>query len=307
MPTSPRSPATASSRCAAHCSTSTRWGASSPVRIDLFDDRIDSIRIFDPETQRSTGQFGAPAPAAGARIPARCAGGARVSRPLSGPLRRRPEPLGSCIARSAMASRRRVSSITCPCSIDAARVAVRLPARAARCSSIPPTRARARDCCGTKSSSATSSGATTLNARARSARDLPAARRAPGPGRCDASHRGVAAQGCRRMAAADTELSVAAATHAAAQPARRRIRAPRFRAFLHGFAGRALLAAESAGRREILLELLRGRGIEATQFEDWHAFTGRHGARRPHRLTLSRRTAPRRPAAGAHHRRADLR
>ena len=42
--------------------------------------------------------------------------------------------------------------------------------------------------------------------------------------------------------------------------------------FLNGFAGRTLLAAESPGRREILLELLHGRGIEATPFEDWHAF-----------------------------------
>ncbi len=32
-------------------------GSESPVRIDLFDAEIDSIRGFDPETQRSTGQF----------------------------------------------------------------------------------------------------------------------------------------------------------------------------------------------------------------------------------------------------------
>ena len=32
-------------------------GSESPVRIDLFDAEIDSIRVFDPETQRSTGQF----------------------------------------------------------------------------------------------------------------------------------------------------------------------------------------------------------------------------------------------------------
>lgn len=30
-------------------------GASSPLRLDLFDDEIDSIRSFDPESQRSTG------------------------------------------------------------------------------------------------------------------------------------------------------------------------------------------------------------------------------------------------------------
>ena len=43
-------------------------------------------------------------------------------------------------------------------------------------------------------------------------------------------------------------------------------------AFVLGFPGRVLFAAESAGRREILLDLLRGRDIEVTLFEDWRAF-----------------------------------
>ncbi len=33
-------------------------GAGAPIRIDLFDDEIDSIRTFDPESQRSTGEMG---------------------------------------------------------------------------------------------------------------------------------------------------------------------------------------------------------------------------------------------------------
>lgn len=32
-------------------------GAATPIRIDLFDDEIDSIRTFDPESQRSTGEM----------------------------------------------------------------------------------------------------------------------------------------------------------------------------------------------------------------------------------------------------------
>ena len=32
---------------------SSRWAARTPLRIDLFDDEIEAIRRFDPETQRS--------------------------------------------------------------------------------------------------------------------------------------------------------------------------------------------------------------------------------------------------------------
>jgi transcription-repair coupling factor (superfamily II helicase) len=42
--------------------------------------------------------------------------------------------------------------------------------------------------------------------------------------------------------------------------------------FLRDFPGRVLLAAESAGRREVLLELLRGRNIAAAQVAGWQAF-----------------------------------
>jgi len=42
--------------------------------------------------------------------------------------------------------------------------------------------------------------------------------------------------------------------------------------FLHGFKGRALIAAESAGRREMLLDLLRRRAVAATIVDSWAAF-----------------------------------
>ena len=40
-------------RSAARCSTCFRWASAMPVRVDLLDDRIESIRRFDPESQRS--------------------------------------------------------------------------------------------------------------------------------------------------------------------------------------------------------------------------------------------------------------
>ncbi len=42
--------------------------------------------------------------------------------------------------------------------------------------------------------------------------------------------------------------------------------------FMQEFPGRILLAAESAGRREVLLELLRGRRIQTQQVDGWQAF-----------------------------------
>ncbi len=45
-------------------------------------------------------------------------------------------------------------------------------------------------------------------------------------------------------------------------------------AFLEGFEGRVLFAAETTGRRESLLELLRGCGLQPGVFENWGAFLG---------------------------------
>ncbi|MHB8745942.1 MAG: transcription-repair coupling factor [Gammaproteobacteria bacterium] len=44
------------------------------------------------------------------------------------------------------------------------------------------------------------------------------------------------------------------------------------RSFLDGFSGRVLFAAESAGRREALLDLLRGNDIQPQPLEGWQAF-----------------------------------
>jgi transcription-repair coupling factor (superfamily II helicase) len=44
--------------------------------------------------------------------------------------------------------------------------------------------------------------------------------------------------------------------------------------FLDAFPGRVLLAADSAGRREVLLEMLRRQGLAARVLPDWRSFTG---------------------------------
>ena len=45
-------------------------GMDEPVRLDFFGDTLESIRTFDPETQRTTDQLRAPRPRAGRRVPA---------------------------------------------------------------------------------------------------------------------------------------------------------------------------------------------------------------------------------------------
>ena len=54
-------------------------GSTTPLRIDLFDDEIEAIRRFDPETQRSLDAAAGGAPAAGARDAARCRRRSRTS------------------------------------------------------------------------------------------------------------------------------------------------------------------------------------------------------------------------------------
>jgi transcription-repair coupling factor (superfamily II helicase) len=51
--TSPRSWRPANTACAAGWSISFPMGAALPYRIDLFDNEIESIKTFDPDTQRT--------------------------------------------------------------------------------------------------------------------------------------------------------------------------------------------------------------------------------------------------------------
>jgi transcription-repair coupling factor (superfamily II helicase) len=68
---------------------------------------------------------------------------------------------------------------------------------------------------------------------------------------------------CRFATHAPPPLSIVAR---AEQPAEILMR------FLHGFTGRVLFAAETAGRRETLLDLLKGHGLHPALFEDWQSF-----------------------------------
>ena len=44
-------------RCAAASSISFRPGMDEPVRLDFFGDTLETIRVFDPETQRTQGEL----------------------------------------------------------------------------------------------------------------------------------------------------------------------------------------------------------------------------------------------------------
>ncbi len=50
------------------------------------------------------------------------------------------------------------------------------------------------------------------------------------------------------------------------------------RAFLTGYNGRVLFAAESLGRREVLLDMLRADGLYPASFPSWHAFNAADAA-----------------------------
>ena len=66
-------------------------GAKTPLRVDLFDDEIEAIREFDPETQRSGAMLQHGAHAAGARTAAGCRFGQGLPAALPQALRGRPD------------------------------------------------------------------------------------------------------------------------------------------------------------------------------------------------------------------------
>jgi transcription-repair coupling factor (superfamily II helicase) len=67
-------------------------GSPLPYRIDLFDDQVDSIRAFDPDTQRSLYPVKRRAPVARPRISLRRSRAHRLSQPLARGVRGRSEP-----------------------------------------------------------------------------------------------------------------------------------------------------------------------------------------------------------------------
>ncbi|HEX7338585.1 MAG TPA: transcription-repair coupling factor, partial [Rhodanobacteraceae bacterium] len=61
--------------------------------------------------------------------------------------------------------------------------------------------------------------------------------------------------------------------------------APMLQRFIEGFDGRVIICADTAGRREALFELLGARGVRATPVESWQAFLAANG--QPHTLNLT--------------------
>ena len=261
-------------------------GSDRPVRIDLFDDRIDSIRIFDPETQRSTGQYERLRLLPAREYPLDAQG----VRDFRGRYRVRFEgdPNRSAVYRQ-------VSDGIAPAGIE-----YYLPLFYDQLESLfdyLPS--------GTVLIDTADMGARAgllwneiIERYEQRRHDVERPVLAPHEIFMQPEELLTRVGATRRIAvsphkvegdgAADTNFS------SRLPPTLRLARQAEdpgaaLQNFLASFAGRALLAAESAGRREILLELLRGRGIEPTQFEDWHTFlagTARVG------LTVS-------PSAGA--------
>jgi transcription-repair coupling factor (superfamily II helicase) len=68
-------------------------GSDLPLRIDLLDDEIDSLRCFDPETQRTLRRVDSRRTAPGAGVSPRSGGHPAFPAELVRPLRRRPRPV----------------------------------------------------------------------------------------------------------------------------------------------------------------------------------------------------------------------
>ena len=91
-------------------------GSLVPYRVDLFDDEVDSIRTFDPDTQRSLFPRARGAPAAGPGVSARRRRPRTLSQPLAREDGRRPEPLANLQGHGRGHRHRQASSTTCRCS-----------------------------------------------------------------------------------------------------------------------------------------------------------------------------------------------
>ncbi len=247
-------------------------GSEQPVRVDLLDDRIDSIRRFDPETQRSLESIEPAAIAAGARAAARCRGGPGLSPPLPRALR------GRCHAHADLSRRQRRHRAPRDRVLSAAVLRChgadhRLPAAAAggrQRSATSTTRSSAR---GRASARATRIGATTSSGRCcrRPRRSSSRARFAP---------RSRPIRGSASSALPRPDVPTAARRHdfhSTAPPEfRLDVRAAQplapLTGFLGSYAGRVLIAADSPGRREVIVEMLGAHGRRPRALQSWEQF-----------------------------------
>ena len=88
-------------------------GSPVPYRVDLFDDEIDSIRTFDPDTQRSLYPVPEVRLLPGREFPMDEAARTRFPQPLARAARRRSRPSADLQGHGQRRRRRRASSTTC--------------------------------------------------------------------------------------------------------------------------------------------------------------------------------------------------
>ena len=254
-------------------------GSAAPLRIDLFDDEIEAIRRFDPETQRSLDSLEHGAVAAGARGAAGCGWRAGVPSPLSHALRGRSdasEDLSRRQRRPRAGGHRVLSAAV-----------LRRPRR--RCSTI--CRATRLSCMTRRSRRRLRKAWHDIEARYEDRRhDI----ERPGAGAAELfiepeelAARSRRSPPSRSMPSRPTPSSPgAAAVHNFPPPPPRELRidaraeqpfAP-LDAFLRAFEGRVLIAADSAGRREVLQEMLRAHRPRGALVPAWESFARRRGA-----------------------------
>ncbi len=245
-------------------------GREAPLRLDLFDDEIESIREFDPETQRS---------------------GATVARVRLLPAREFPLT-DDGIARFRQAWRVRFEGDPgrCPVYRDVGQglapggIESYLPlffeSTATLFDYLPDDALFVR--LDGAAEAADAFWAQIESRHAQRAHDTERPLLAPGELYLDPATVNAALKSARRLevGVAETPLDRArggvnfAAT--TPPPVAVQARAPdpagALKRFLDGFPGRVLFTAESAGRREVLLELLRGWGLDPQATDGWAAF-----------------------------------
>ena len=249
-------------------------GSAAPVRVDLFDDEIETLRTFDPQTQLSAGQDRQDRDPARARVSVRRS--RRSSRFASASASISPSSRAAArsTARSPTRSCRRASSTTCRCSSRRRRRCSTTSART-RCSSSSTARSRRSTRRGSSSTSAMSNCTATSSGRS--------CRRTQAFFRPDELRARIAAATDADADAA--RFAGARATPASTHPLAAGVAATddRIDRWLGAEQGeRTLLATSSPGHREMLLELLRGRGYEPHVYAGWQEFLAERRAARNH-------------------------
>ena len=239
-------------------------GSAAPVRVDLFDDEIETLRTFDPQTQLSAGRTDKIEILPAREFPFDEAAIKFVSRALPRALPRRAGPLPGVPddLRRAAAGRHRVLPAAV---LQDDGVAVRLPARRTRCSSSSRARSRRSTRRGSSSTSATSSCKGDIERPI-----LPPDAGVPSPGRAARAHRGAADAHADTARLAPSTTTQASRIRSRAGVAATDDRIDRWLGTEQG--ERTLLATSSPGHREMLLELLRGRGYEPRVYANWQEF-----------------------------------